>query len=183
VGPYVVVNPATWDWDGDFGLARHLSEQRFRQLLFTIFVGVALVNWQKVSDPARKARVSLGQAIVAGVFGWLVSQFFEFPSLTPAGLLAGLALCVNFLAPMQEDLGGTQANATGTKQRVYLERRWQVKQPASGKPPAVSVREQEAAQRESRRTDVPGHGHSHWWLWILLGVFLVYLVARGCDGP
>ncbi len=175
-GPYVVVSPGFAYVDFDLGLARLLSEFRFRQLLFIVFVGVMLVNWLKVANPERKARVSLTHAVGAGVFGWIVSLFFQFPSLTPAGLLAGLALCVNFVAPTAEDLGEAPTHAGAKKEKVYLERRWHARRGTTAAASRATAqkqgRERQGQAPERRR----GHRGRFWWLWWVIGALILWYI-------
>ena len=88
-GPYLGMNETMSQLRFDVGLARLLERSHFQQMLFVVFLGVALINWCKAASPDRRTRISLGQAIVAAFFGWVIAVLMQFPGMLPAGLMAG----------------------------------------------------------------------------------------------
>ncbi len=89
-----------------FGLARFVPAHTRELLLFVCFASLFFVNWFGAASPERPARVSLTQACIAAAVAWVICMLTDFGGFMPvSGAVAGLTLCVNFLAPMAEDLG------------------------------------------------------------------------------
>lgn len=76
--------------------------------LLPLLLGIALVDWGPRVHPERPSRFSLEQALLAGLTGGIVFFVFVlirlYPSnpFTMAGVLAGLSLVANAIAPFQK---------------------------------------------------------------------------------
>jgi hypothetical protein len=191
IGPYGYLSQNLQSWNLDMGLAQRFKDQSFQRMLFILFLGLLTVNWLKAASPDRKTRVSLGQAILAAVIVGILTEPLGFDSFAPAGMIAGLCLCVSFLAPTFEDVG--IAPAARGRHKVYLEKRWHVREtpPAAGERSHVTYDEPRPVN--GGRRGVPhavagtavgqeqGAGHFlrriRWWWWVLLAFFLVWFMS------
>jgi serine/threonine protein kinase/phage shock protein PspC (stress-responsive transcriptional regulator) len=64
-----------------------------------ILAGLLLVDWTARLDPQRSERVSLSQALLAGLFGLVAGMATRANPASAGGVLAGMSLVLNAFAP------------------------------------------------------------------------------------
>jgi hypothetical protein len=144
----------------------HFKEGPQEELLFAVLIGLALVNWYGASTPRRKVRVSLNQAILAALLGWVGCLVAEVESFVPIGLLGGMALCVGFLCPLMEDLS-QERQAVRARPRRHAERGASVERTAGcARNPGTTA--EPSPSREMKR-----QRWSWWWMLLLLPFLLL----------
>ena len=72
----------------------------FTGILLAVSIGLFLLNWRKVASPGRKTRVSIDHLVIAGVHGMWLAFLFDGLWLMAVGILAGIALAAQLLAPL-----------------------------------------------------------------------------------
>ncbi len=143
-------------YHGGHPMARHSEE-----LLLALLVGLALVNWYGVATPRRSVRVSLSQAVIAALLGWVGCLVADVESFMPIGLLGGMAICVGFLCPMTEDLS-EERQAVRTRPPRHAERGTPVECTRT-----TAERSPSAGEMKRRRL-------SRWW-WVLIPLLFLLL--------
>ena len=176
-GPYIGLSGGKTYATVSFGLGRQLPGARFKQLLFILFVGLALINWCKVASPERRVRVSFAQPVLAALGGWVVAMLVGFPGLLPAGFLAGLTLCVNFLAPMREDL--IPAAPPPRRRRLYVTKKLHLSERPQHGAPKIETASGSGERRiaELRHADARRRRRINWLWWILGLLALLYVLS------
>jgi hypothetical protein len=82
---------------------------RFTPTWLSLFVPMLLVDWQRISNPDRAERLSLGSALWIGILGAIAATIFNSNAIVIAAVLAGTSLVVqtasSFSEPGQDDRG------------------------------------------------------------------------------
>ncbi|HSW44768.1 MAG TPA: protein kinase [Phycisphaerae bacterium] len=61
-----------------------------------------LMNWRKLTSPQRRSRISLRWAIIAGFLGLILGEACNGAKLGTAGVMAGMVLVAQILAPFSQ---------------------------------------------------------------------------------
>jgi len=72
---------------------------RYSEVLLSLIIAMFLMDWNGRTCPGRDERVDLGEAITAGLLGWILSWFFDADSVLLIGTLAGTSLAVQAASP------------------------------------------------------------------------------------
>jgi len=75
-----------------------------------------LMGWYTHTAADRRQRVSLGPAILAGAIGYILAMLLDGMSVVAAGVSAGIALCVQVIAPFDPQAFGQPGQATQDQQ-------------------------------------------------------------------
>ena len=136
--------------------------------MFAFALPMLLIDWLKVTDPQRKKRAMLGEAIGIGILGLIAGGIFGMNPIVTACTLAGTLLVVQTMSPFGRTV--VQGHAHGD---------------AAQAAPAPEVVRRKNADDISVR-DVPPYARPLWligWLASLgLGLFLLILAGVELRG-
>ncbi len=76
-------------------------------------IPLAFTDWWKISLPSRSRRVSLGHAVALALFGFILAMIFRGAGPLAFGVLAGISLAVQMVAPF----GAAVSNAAAGEHR------------------------------------------------------------------
>ncbi|MBN1417247.1 MAG: serine/threonine protein kinase [Planctomycetes bacterium] len=74
---------------------------RGMEIVFAALASVFLIQWSERLDPMRSERVSLGQGLMAAIVGGIAGAILDANVWIGAGIMAGLSLSLNALAPFR----------------------------------------------------------------------------------
>ncbi|MHC4700222.1 MAG: protein kinase domain-containing protein, partial [Planctomycetota bacterium] len=127
----------------------------------SLAVPMLLVNWLRISDPARAKRISLGSAIWVGILGLIGGSVFGQAGFVAAAVLAGTSLVVQAYSPF----GKVSQHAPGAKAR--------------------SDKKEEAAKRTASLVGLPVSPkiRTCWWVgsFLTLGLGIFLLIMAGVE--